>query len=112
MFDKDSPPDWFGRLADAIEAKRREGMSYAEISRAAGQKDTYVSELLRKKVDPSVSAFLGLLRAIDTSAAKILYNIDITPEIEQVISIIGRQDPALQAQMVDLATRMAQLATR
>jgi transcriptional regulator with XRE-family HTH domain len=76
---------WKERLADAI---KKSGLSKREISLAAGKSPGYVHSILNEGKDPTVDNLIAICAAMNISLSKILYGMDISPEAEEILSLI------------------------
>lgn len=77
--------DWRSRLEDAIKAS---GRSKREISLAAGKGPGYVHSILSEGKDPTIDNLIAICLALNVSLTKILYGFEISPETEEILSLI------------------------
>lgn len=89
--------DWRERLEDAM---GKTGRSKREISLAAGKGPGYVHSILKEGKDPTIDNLIAICAALGVSLSKILYGIEMSPETEEILSLIEdnpkRRDGILQ----------------
>lgn len=85
---------WRDRLREAVKAS---GKTPRAISLAAGRAHGYVHSLVtpNSTIDPTVTSLSAICREIGVSLAYILYGADISPEGEELITLLGDADPSV-----------------
>lgn len=78
---------WKQRLADAIE---KSGRSKREISLSANMGAGYVHSILAEGKDPTVDNLLKICEALNVSVTSILYGFEISPETEEILSLVEK----------------------
>lgn len=96
--------DWRDRLRGAIEATER---SQRDISLQAGMAPGYVNSLFNEAKDPRISNLLKILDEIDVSLSYILYGIEMSPEMEELLRLFERLNPDQKVLFRQLAQTMA-----
>jgi transcriptional regulator with XRE-family HTH domain len=94
---------WLERLNKAVLA---DGRAPRTISRAAGLGPNYLGELFNKGKVPSVDKLLKLCAELDVSATYILTGSAVSPESEEMLSILGALDGEQQATLLSLARQL------
>ena len=77
--------EWRARLEDAIE---KSGRSKREISLAAGKGPGYVFSILSEGKDPTIDNLIAICGAINVSLTQILYGVQMSPETQEILSLI------------------------
>lgn len=77
--------DWRVRLEDAI---NKSGRSKRELSLAAGKGPGYLFSILSEGKDPTIDNLIAICAALNVSLSKILYGIEISPQTEEILSLI------------------------
>lgn len=77
--------DWRARLEDAIE---KSGKSKREISLAAGKGHGYVHSIMVDGKDPTIDNLIAICQVLEVSLTQILYGVQMTPETQEILSLI------------------------
>jgi transcriptional regulator with XRE-family HTH domain len=75
---------WRDRLEKAV---KDSGRSYRDISLAAGLGESYVSELFRKDIDPTLGKLQAICDELGVSFTFITQGVRITPEMEELLGV-------------------------
>lgn len=92
---------WRIRLEEAI---RKDGRTMREISLGAGLSHGYVHGILRDGKEPTLDRFLRICKEVRISAAYALLGVNVTPETEQIISLL-ESDPKKVESLLGLLGR-------
>lgn len=76
---------WRTRLEDAVKDSER---SMRDISLAAGKGPGYIFSILREGKDPTVDNLIAICKALDVSLTKVLFGVAMSPETEEILSLI------------------------
>lgn len=85
--------DWRQRLLDAAE---KTGRSDRSISLAANLGPNALNEIRNTDKEPSVDRALKLIQAIGVSRSYVFLGVEITPEVEELVMLLGQASPAAQ----------------
>lgn len=80
---------WRERLADAIS---RGDKSMREVSLAAGLGPGYVHSILKDGKEPTIEKLIAVCRAADVSLSAVVYGFDLSPETEDLLSLLAQAD--------------------
>lgn len=94
---------WKDRLAKAIDD---DGRSMRAISLKAGTGPNYLSEVFSKDKVPGVDKLLKLSAELNVSATFILTGSEVSPESEEMLSILAALPPEERATMLSLARQL------
>jgi len=94
---------WRQRLSAAAKA---DGRSLRAISLASRLGANYLSELLTKGKEPSVSKLLALCEQLNVSATFILTGTEVSAESEEMLSILASLPAEQQATILALARQL------
>jgi hypothetical protein len=75
--------EWRDRLAAAIE---NSGKSARRVSLDSGNGPGYVHSILKEGKDPTVDNLMKVCGAVPVSVTKILFDFEISPETEEIVS--------------------------
>jgi len=113
---------WRKRLVLLID--ETPGLTMKALSKEAGLNDGYVSAMLKKGIDPTVTAFLALAEAAGVSPAWLLHGDDQTTlassnrlqalerRLQNVEMPLARQIAEVEAKIDNLAAQVAKLLQR
>lgn len=76
---------WRDRLRNEI---KRSGRSQSDIALAVGLSRGYFSNILREDKDPTIGNLTKICSELGISLPKIMYGYDISPEIEEVLTLM------------------------
>jgi transcriptional regulator with XRE-family HTH domain len=94
---------WLERLELAV---KNDGRAPRTISKAAGLGPNYVGELFNKGKVPSVEKLLKLCAELHVSATYILTGSEVSPESEEMLSILGALGAEQQSTLLTLARQL------
>lgn len=83
--------NWRTRLEEAI---TKSGKSRRAISIAAGRGPGYIHSLLKEGKDPTVDNLMQVCEVIGVSLSHVLYGVEISPETEEVLSLLEKNPGA------------------
>lgn len=86
--------DWRLRLRAAAEASEK---SWRQISLEAGRGPGYLHGVLEEGKDPSVENLISICGAIGVSFSQISSGVDVTPETEEILSLIENRPDMREA---------------
>jgi transcriptional regulator with XRE-family HTH domain len=89
----DMPKQWRVRLRAAIQ---RSGKPMYQVSVEAGLGKTYVSELFRKKKEPTIGPLQRICSVLNVSTSSILEGYELTPNTERIVKIVSLMTPEEQ----------------
>jgi transcriptional regulator with XRE-family HTH domain len=95
---------WQKRLEDSV---RADGRKPRAISIAAGLGPNYLSEIFTKGKIPSVDNLLKLCAELHVSATFVLTGSEVTPESEEMLSLLAGLGAEEQATILALARQLA-----
>jgi transcriptional regulator with XRE-family HTH domain len=81
---------WRDRLRAAVE---NSGQSMRGVSLKADMTPGYVFSILSEGKDPSFDNLLKICAALDVSALKVCFDLELTPELEEVVSLYRAASP-------------------
>jgi transcriptional regulator with XRE-family HTH domain len=91
---KEMPEEaWRVRLREAI---KRSGKPMYQVSLEADLGKTYVSELFRKKKEPTIGPLQRICSVLGVTTASILEGIELTPNTERIVKIVSLMTPEEQ----------------
>ena len=90
---------WRDRLRKAVEAS---GKSPRAVSLEAGRAHGYVYSLLNEGKDPTISNLSAVCKVLGVSLPYILYGQDITPEAEELLSLVAEAEPQVVKGVLDI----------
>lgn len=92
---------WRDRLREAVKAS---GKSPRAISLAAGRAHGYVHSLVKQgsDLDPTISSLYSVCQVLEVSLAEILYGTAVTPEGEELLSLLANADPTVVAGVLQI----------
>jgi len=76
---------WRERLEDAIKSK---GRSKRDVSIASGKGPGYVHSILKEGKDPTIDNLIAICGALNVSVYQILFGVEISPETEEILSLV------------------------
>ncbi|MCO5092639.1 XRE family transcriptional regulator [Bosea sp. (in: a-proteobacteria)] len=82
--------DWRQRLLNAAE---KTGRSDRSISLAANLGPNALNEIRNTSKEPSVERTLKLIEEIGVSRSYVFLGIEITPDVEEIVELLGRASP-------------------
>lgn len=97
--------DWKGRLAAAIEAS---GKSKRAVSLGAGMAAGYVHSILAEGKDPTVTNLLKVCDEIGASMSYILYGIEITADVEEIVKLLQDASPTAREGLLHLLRKQSE----
>lgn len=77
--------EWRARLEDAV---KKSGRSMRDISLAAKKGPGYVFSILREGKDPTIDNMMAICGALNVSLTKILFGVPMSPETQEILSLI------------------------
>jgi transcriptional regulator with XRE-family HTH domain len=95
---------WQERLETAV---RKDGRKPRAISIAAGLGPNYLSEVFSKGKVPSVDNLLKLCGELHVSATFVLTGTEVSPESEEMLSLLAGMDEAAQETLLALARQLS-----
>lgn len=98
---------WQERLEDAV---RKDGRKPRSISIAAGLGPNYLSEVFTKGKVPSVDNLLKLCAELHVSATFVLTGSEVSPESEEMLSLLAGLDVEAQSTLLNLARQLSKAA--
>ena len=90
--------DWRARLQKAIDDS---GMSYRAVSLAANKGPGYIHSILSEGKDPSVNNLIAVCEVVGVSLSHVLYGFDISPETEEILTLL-QEDPGARPALLAL----------
>jgi transcriptional regulator with XRE-family HTH domain len=78
---------WKTRLESAIADANTRGISNRELCRRAGVGQPFIYDVLKVGKVPSVENMEQMARALDVSVVYLLTGLQVTPELEELLSI-------------------------
>lgn len=73
-----------------------------EVSLAAGRAHGYVNSILNEGKDPTIANLEAVCRVLGVSMPEILYGIPLSPETQELISLLSKASAAKQRGVRDL----------
>lgn len=98
---------WLERLGKAV---AEDGRPPRTISLAAGLGPNYLGELFNKGKVPSIDKLLKLCAELNVSATTILTGAPVSPESEEMLSILGALDREQQATLLTVARQLRKVS--
>lgn len=90
--------DWRARLTTALE---KSGKTKRAVSLEAGRGPGYLHSILAEGKDPTVDNLIQVCQALGVSLSYVLYGVDLSPETEEVLSLLERH-PAARAGILQI----------
>jgi transcriptional regulator with XRE-family HTH domain len=90
---KDMPKQWRVRLRAAIQ---RSGKPMYQVSVEAGLGKTYVSELFRKKKEPTIGPLQRICAVLGVTTSSIMEGIELTPNTQRIVQLVSVMTPEEQ----------------
>ena len=100
---------WLKRIDEAIKA---DGRKPRTISKAAGFGPNYVGEMFTKGKVPGIDRLLALCAELNVSATYVLTGSDVSPESEEVLSILASLPADQQKTFLQLARQLREAGQR
>jgi hypothetical protein len=72
------------------------------VSLNAGLAHGYVHSIVKDQKDPTISNLVAVCREVDVSLSQILYGVEMTPEVEQLLYLLADADREDQAALLTL----------
>lgn len=90
---------WRNRLLAAIKAS---GKSQRDISLSSGLGAGYVNSLLKEGKDPTIDNLMKVCQTIGVSLSHILYGYQLSPETEEILSLLEQSTPGERSGLLTL----------
>lgn len=90
---------WRDRLKAEIV---RQEQSMRAVSLKAGMKAGYVFSILSEGKDPGLTSLTNVCNALGVSLLRIVYGLDVTPEMEEVFQLWRQASPETRAGIVQI----------
>lgn len=94
---------WLERLRGAVQ---KDGRPLRAISKAAGLGPNYLGELLNKGKVPGIDKLLRLCSELEISATWVLTGTKVSPDSEEMLSILATLPPDQQTTLLSLARQL------